>query len=63
MENEEDDSMEQEVENVQDIENDVSNDSGLPNLQPTKQRSGAWIHYNEIMVNGVKYAKCNHCDT
>lgn len=55
----EEDLAEQEA---QDVEDDDSNDSGVSNLKPTKQRANAWNHFVEIIENGVKYAKCKHCD-
>lgn len=43
---------------VQDVNN---NESGPPNLKPTKQRADVWKHFCEIVENGVKYSRCNHC--
>lgn len=61
MESDEDDTMEPEADNLQVIEDEASNDSGVSNLKPTNQRASAWKHFDEIIENGVKYAKCKHC--
>lgn len=58
----EDDFTERAAEDIQDIEDDDGSDSGLSNLKPTKQRADVWKHFEEIIENGVKYAKYNHCD-
>ncbi|KAG4070300.1 hypothetical protein HA402_014400 [Bradysia odoriphaga] len=55
----EDSQNEQDAEDAENIENDA--DSGPSNPKPTKQRSGVWAHYREIIVEAVKYAECNLC--
>lgn len=55
------DTEREEIEDVLVDEN--SNDSGISSLKPTKRRADVWKHFDEIIEDGIKYAKCRYCDT